>query len=203
MTYDALTAEEVQTDPSAVVRSFQLPSGVTATFRPLLSADSQRLGEYFLGLSPETRSRFGPHPLDRATANHLCASIHVAEALRMIAVIANPEEQIIAYCILLLSVTEHELARYARYGTILDARTDCTVAPSVADAYQNLGLGSPFLLHLIEVARRLGRQRMVLLGGVQATNQRAVHFYRKHHFQMAGSFEWPAGVFNHDMLLKL
>jgi hypothetical protein len=44
---------------------------------------------------------------------------------------------------------------------------------------------------------------MLLLGGTQASNQRAMHFYAKHHFRTIGSFEEPVGVLNYDMLLEL
>ena len=37
----------------------------------------------------------------------------------------------------------------------------------------------------------------------QATNHRAIHFYQKHGFRKVGTFEHPAGQFNHDMILDL
>ena len=199
---DKLTTADIQADPLVLARSFQLSSGLTVTSRPLLSSDGRGLGEYFAGLSAETRSRFGPHPLDQTTADQLCASIDYSQALRMVAVSPGPTNgQVIAYLILLLHVTDDELARYASLGIALDSTTDCTLAPSVADAYQNVGLGSLLLEHLLEVALRLGRKRMVLMGGTQATNHRAIRYYEKHGFQRVGTFEYPAGVLNHDMLL--
>jgi GNAT superfamily N-acetyltransferase len=137
-------------------------------------------------------------------SDDLCATINVAEALRLVAVVPGPTgEEIIAYFILLLGVTDYELARYAQCGIALHSQTDCTVAPSVADRYQNSGLGSRCFQYLIELARRLGRQRMLLLGGTQASNHRAIHFYLKHGFRMIGSFEEPEGVLNHDMFLEV
>jgi GNAT superfamily N-acetyltransferase len=73
----------------------------------------------------------------------------------------------------------------------------------VADAFQNQGVGSLLMARLIQIARRLGCKRMVLLGGTQAANHRAVHFYQKHGFRTVGTFEWPAGCDNYDMLLEL
>ncbi len=201
---DPLTPDEIEANPLSIAKTFQMASGAQVTVRPLLSSDSAALGGYFLGLSEETRRRFGPHPLDQATANNLCATINVAEALRLVAIVPGPAgDAIIAYFILLLDVTEYELARYAHCGIALHSQTDCTVAPSVADRYQNSGLGSLCFQHLIELARRLGRQRVLLLGGTQASNHRAIHFYAKHGFRTIGSFEEPEGVFNQDMLLEL
>src|SRR5262245_60928157 len=201
---DPLTPDAIEANPLEVATTFQLATGAQVMVRPLLRSDGAALGAYFLDLSEETRRRFSPHPLDQATANHLCATINVAEALRLVAVVsgAAPQE-IIAYFILLLDVTDDERARYAQRGIALHAETDCTVAPSVADRYQNSGLGSFCFEHLIELARRLGRQRMLLLGGTQASNHRAIHFYAKHHFRTIGSFEEPAGVLNADMVLEL
>jgi diamine N-acetyltransferase len=181
-----------------LVTTIVTANGAPLTVRPLAATDTLRLGAYFVGLSAATRRRFGPHPLDAATAVRLCASLNPAQVLRMVATIGD-EEAIVAYLILLLGVTEHEQARYAMAGLSLDPALDCTVAPSVADAYQNLGIGSPCLGALIHIARDLGRRVMVLLGGVQATNERAVHVYRKHGFETVGSFEYPAGVVNIDM----
>jgi diamine N-acetyltransferase len=189
---DPLTPDAIKASPLSIARTFQLASSVQVMVRPLLRSDGAALGAYFLGLSEETRRRFGPHPLDQATADNLCTTINVAEALRLVAVALGPAPQeIIAYFILLLDVTEDERARYSQSGIALHSQTDCTVAPSVADRYQNSGLGSRCFEHLIELARRLGRQRMLLLGGTQASNQRAIHFYAKHHFQTIGSGVFP------------
>ena len=40
----------------------------------------------------------------------------------------------------------------------------------------------------MDIARRLGCRRLILLGGVYASNQRAIHFYKKHGFRVVGSF---------------
>jgi GNAT superfamily N-acetyltransferase len=172
-------------------------------FRPLRAGDGARLGAYFEGLGAETRRRFGPHPLDTVTAHELCNAIDPTRTLRMVATLGDGTHDaapVIAYFILEMGVTQWELARYAEAGIALDPALDCTVAPSVADAYQSQGIGSPCMAALIEVARQLGRRWMVLMGGVQATNERAVHFYRKHGFEKVLEFEEPPGVMNYDMV---
>ena len=85
----------------------------------------------------------------------------------------------------------------------MNAAQDCTLAPSVADDYQSKGLGSVLMRRLVEIAREIGRTRMVLWGGTQATNDRAVHFYHKHGFTTVGEFQEPPGFNNYDMILDL
>lgn len=178
-------------------KEVQLKNGEFIRFRPLQAEDGEALGDYFEGLSAETRRRYGPHLLDRPTARQLCAAIDPAQVLRMVAVRASGE--IIAYYILVMGITEHEQARYEAAHLPLDPLLDCTAAPSVADTYQNQGLGTPLMLHLIELARTLGRRWMVLMGGTQMTNTRAIRFYEKCGFEVIGQFEYPEGVWNQDM----
>ncbi len=199
-----LTVSDIQSDPSCIAASISIPSGLRVTFRPLAADDAGILGQYFQNLSVETRRRYAPHAFDQATADHLCATIDYADTIRMIAIVETDlQQQAVAYFVLVLGAHDHDQERYARAGISLDPQTDCTVAPSIADAYQDRGLGSCLMSHLMEVARQLGRGRMVLMGGVQATNHRAVHYYQKHGFRMVSTFESPAGVYNHDMVLDL
>jgi len=184
--------------------TFPLASGARATVRPLCADDARRLGQYFLGLSAETKRRFGPHPFDQATADQLCATLKPDDTLRLIATCpAAGDEQVIAYFIVQWGVTSADAARYAQRQLPLDPQADCTVAPSVADAFQNQQVGSPIMRHALHLAQHAQRRRMVLLGGTQATNTRALHFYAKHGFKTLGQFEHPAGVQNYDMAREL
>jgi RimJ/RimL family protein N-acetyltransferase len=176
------------------------PEGRDYTVRLLIPEDAARLGQYFAGLSAMTRSRFGPHPLDSATAADLCRHLNPAEVMRFV---VCDQGHIVAYLILELRVSPYETVRYAAQGIMLDSARDCTFAPSVADAYQNRGIGSPAAGQVIATARQLGRRYMVLMGGTHATNARAIHFYHKLGFHHVTDFESPAGVFNHDMKLDL
>jgi diamine N-acetyltransferase len=170
-------------------------------FRLLLPGDGELLGRYFEGLSAETRHRYGPHPLTAGEAQNLCARINRFDALRFVALVPGAMPQIIAYFILMLSVTEHETERYATYDIKLDGNLDCTFAPSVADEVQGHGLGSLLMSPLIDTARRMGKRSIVLMGGTQATNERAIHFYRKFGFEHVGDFQ--TDVENQDMILYL
>ncbi len=198
-----ITLAEIRENPLRITASFRHSPQHSITFRPLMAEDAPILGQYFLGLSDDTKADFGPHPFDQATADALCANDH-ANTIRLIATIGeNAQETVIAYFIFMLGLRDAELERFGRVGIPLDPRTVCTVAPSVAHGFQNEGVGSRLMLHLIQVARRLGRKRMVLFGGTYTTNQRAIHFYQKHGFRKVGTFEHPAGRFSYDMLLEL
>jgi len=199
-----ITVADIQSDPSCIAASISMPSGLQVTCRPLAANDAGILGQYFHNLSVETRRRYAPHAFDQATADHLCATINYAETIRMIATVEiSLQQQVVAYLVLVLGAPDNDRERYAQAGISLDPQTDCTVAPSVADAYQDRGMGSSLMSHLMQVARELGRRRMVLMGGVQATNHRAVHYYQKHGFHVVHTFEAPAGAYNHDMVLDL
>ena len=181
----------------------RLPSGLQVTFRPLTPADSAALGRYFLGLSETTKAFYGPHPFNQETADRLCAELNPAQEIRFIALL--PDGSVIGYFILQLNIPEGEQQRYQTHGIALDPQRGCLVAPSVADAYQNQGIGSPMMQHVQQAARRLGKQHMLLMGGVYAHNERARHFYQKNGFQFVGTFTspGPAQHTSHDMYLTL
>jgi diamine N-acetyltransferase len=188
--------------PDSLIAAGQLTSGERIVIRPLRPDDAVRLGEYFAGLSAPTRARYGPHPFDQATADAICAALDPTALLRLVATVSREGgERIVAYMLLKLGVLEQDQRRYAERGMPLDPATDCTVAPSVADDYQNRGVGSVMMAHLLRSARQMGRRRAVLWLGVQATNDRAVHFYTKCGFRKVGEFFTDKN--NFDMILDL
>lgn len=202
----SIAVAEINVDPLRIATTLQAPSGLPFNFRPLTAPDHHILGEYFLGLSEQTKALYGPHPFDQATADKLCAEINYADTIRFIATLpAEGQEQVIAYFILMLGLTPGEMERYPKAGIAVDPKLDCLIAPCVADAYQSQGLGSPCMRHMISVARRLGRRYFLLMGGVYAHNERAVHFYQKTGFQMVAPFTptWAGGRLSYDMYVAL
>jgi GNAT superfamily N-acetyltransferase len=184
-----------------------LADGERVGFRPLAVADSRIFARYLAGASDEMRGFFSPHPFDEATAKSIASSPDPARVLRMLATVGSgPDERSVAYFILKLQVPPHEIERYAACGYPLDERTTASVAPSVADDYQDRGLGSALMRATLDVARRLGKTLVVLSGGVQARNSRAIHFYAKQGFESVGRFETGEGdsaIENIDMALVL
>lgn len=175
--------------------NLQIADGLV--LRSLGSNDTAALAQYFEGLSRETRRRFGPHPLTAEAAQHLCATVDSA-TWRLVVERAGA---IIAYFILEPAVSEEESGRYRRYGVDLTSGEDYRFAPSVADAYQNTGVASLAMPHVVSLARAAGGRSLVLMGGTQATNARAIAFYKKVGFRWLGDFE--TDVSNHDMQLVL
>lgn len=180
----------------------RLRSGEEVLIRLLREDDGARLASYLEGLCAETCSYYRPHPFDRETAERICASLNAAEELRFVAVSGSGGDvRIIAYVPFKLGVRDADHQRYAARGIELHSDTDTTIAPSVADDYQGSGLADAIVRYLIDRSRTLGRTRMVLWGGVQARNARAIAFYRKCGFREVGEF-WTDQN-NFDMLAPL
>ena len=165
--------------------------------RPLRREDAPALSSYFDALTPESRRRFQPHPLTPEAARNLC-SIEDSATLRLVIESAG---KIIAYFILEPVVSVHEAERYSRFGIALKSGKDYRFAPSVADDFQNKGVASLAMTHLVNLARESGVRSFVLMGGTQATNARAIAFYEKFGFKRFGGYQTE--VFNHDMRLLI
>ena len=193
----------IDAQPDLVSSSEVLASGQRVCFRPLRGDQAIELGAYFTGLSQATRRVYGPHPFDQETALGFCAALDSARTLRMLAWIEEEGvERIVTYFVVELGVRAGDRQRYEALGLALHDETDCTLAPSVADAYQSQGLGSLMMQHLLRLLPRLGRQRLLLWGGVRADNPRAVHFYTKFGFRRVGEFQ-AGDTNNYDMIADL
>lgn len=168
-------------------------------FRPLQTGDAARLAAYFAGLSAATRARFGPHPLTAVHAFALCAATEPAVVRYVL--LTTDEHAIVGYFILDFGPAPHEALRYAEQGIRLETGRDPVFAPSIADDYQNTGLASAVMPHIIGAARARGARSLVLMGGTQASNARAIAFYEKHGFVRCGGY-WT-DQYNYDMRLVL
>ncbi len=189
--------------PRGLRARLTLRSGADATLRLLSNDDADLLGAYFARLSPRTRDFYGPHPFDQETADRLCGETRSdTEVVRFVVTVPDGDSaRIIAYFIVGFRMQESDTKRYAARGTPLDDRTDAYLAPSVEDGCQDTGVGSAVMGHLVPWLRGLGRRRLVLLGGVQQRNGRAIAFYRKWGFRIVGDFETRAAC--HDMIATL
>ena len=121
--------------------------------------DSEALSRFFFRLSDETRSRFGPHPLDEQYAGRLCAASGTEIAERFV---LNIQDMIIGYFIIDPEIPGHEAHRYTSYSIELKSMLDCMFAPCLADDYQSKGLGRVLIRKLAEAARDNG------IGGLTA-----------------------------------
>lgn len=174
-----------------------LPDGADITVRRLAAPDAKEFGRFLSGLSEETRRFYRPHALDEAEARRICASVETDPALRLIAT-ADDGNEIEAYVLAQFEIPADEKQRYADYGIALQDELDCRIAPGVADIWQDRGLGSVMLHRTLESLRLLGLRHVVLFGGTQAVNSRAIHVYQKLGFQSLGTF-YTKGIENIDM----
>ena len=126
-------------------------------------------------------------PFDRATAENLCATIDEHVTIRFVAVLGDQraDPHIIGYTILTRDTAESDRERY---GDRIRADACGAIAPVIADAYQNQGIGTQMARHVMGCASKMGLQQVILMGGVLASNARAIRFYEKLGFQRAGEF---------------
>lgn len=165
--------------------------------RTLEGEDGAALSDYFAGLGPETLRRFQPHSLTTAMAHQICGSPDTRQSRFVV----EREGRIIAYFILDREMSIHETNRYREHGIMLESGLDFLFAPSVTDEFQGKGIASLAMPRLLSWARSAGARSLVLMGGTQATNARAIAFYEKFGFQRFGGYQTE--IFNHDMRLCL
>jgi len=110
----------------------------TVVMRLLQQEDAETLYQYLTGLSAESRSRFGPHSFDRDTVHHICNNL-TDDVQRFISIADNC---IVAYMLVKKGMIEGDAERYAQHNMFFDEATTVTYAPSIADYFQNTGLGS-------------------------------------------------------------
>jgi len=110
-------------------------------------------------------------------------------------------KEIVAYFIIKTGYLEHDGHRLQSYDIELNAINDCTLAPSVADEWQSCGLGKQLFQFIISELRKKGIKRIILWGGVQMDNEKAIHFYKRNKFKTVGQFSHNGE--NYDMVLSL
>ncbi|MEV5756339.1 GNAT family N-acetyltransferase [Streptomyces tendae] len=196
-----LALTEVADDPPALTSRLTLNDGSDVVFRPLVRADAERLAGFLSALSVESRRLSTFDGYDLATALELCDAIARYDKLRLV-LEEVPSGRIVGLLEFSLDLHTEDIARYREAGIRL-AATDCRFGPTLADDYQGRGVGTQVFPLVTDVARRLGRKRIILLGGVLADNPRAIRYYQKNGFQLAGSFIGADGVRSLDMILDL
>lgn len=169
-----------------------------ARFRKLCIEDLEKLAIYLQNLSPETKNRFGPHSFELEDLKQLYTVSD--EFFGFIAEEIN-SGNIVAYSVIKKGVLEHDRNRLENCGIQLDSDTDCTFAPSVADEWQNQGVGLALYNFIFNDLKLKGFRRIILWGGVQAGNTIALGFYRKLGFVTLGQFEHNG--WNFDMLKEI
>lgn len=166
--------------------------------RKLTLSDIDPLSDYLQNLGPDTVKRFGPHGFDKQSISALYWNPDEYTGY-----IANDMEtsEIVAYSVIKKGHLEHDGYRLQSYGLEPNDKTDCTFAPSVADRWQSLGVGNSLFLFMLADLKANGIKRIILWGGVQSNNQKAVSYYQKNGFKCLGQFEHNG--LNYDMILEI
>lgn len=147
--------------------------------------DLDDLFDYLQNLSAETKNRFGPHKSDKQSIIDFYTPGDLNSGYIACDIVTN---QIVAYFIIKTGYLEHDAVRLQSCGIVPDNKTDCTFAPSVADSWQSCGIGGQLFRFILTDLKTTEISRIILWGGVQTDNIKAVNFYKKNKFKILGKF---------------
>ena len=166
--------------------------------RRLTTNDLDKLADYLHQVSDEVKNRFGPHHFNKEAILEFYSWPH--ENIGFVAEdVAN--ESIIGYSIIKCGYLPQDKERWEGYGFDLDSMKCCTFAPSVTDNWQGIGIGKQLLQYILQELSVAGIQQVLLWGGVQSDNAKAIKFYKSFGFETAGSFDHFGS--NYDMILHV
>jgi len=178
------------------MKTVTLKNGREIVLRRLNLSDLSALAVYLESLGEATRKRFGPHPYNLHSLNDF---YHTPRNIGFLAV--DDAGTIVSYSVIRIGYLDHDRLRLESYGLILDSTTDACFAPSVSDEWQSLGIGDLMLSYILDELRLLDFRRVILWGGVQADNEKAINYYLKNGFRTLGQFEYHG--LNLDMMLEV
>ncbi|WP_432104631.1 GNAT family N-acetyltransferase [Streptomyces sp. bgisy091] len=196
------TLTQIGEDPSRLTRRLNTHGGPDVVMRPLVHADSGELAAFLSALRPRTRHFSTFDGYDLVAAGDLCDAIARYDKLRLV-LEEGPSGRIVGLLEFSLALTATDIARYQGAGIRITETTDCRFGATLADDYQGRGIGTLAFPLVREVARLLGRSRIILWGGVRADNSRAIHYYEKNGFHTVGPFAEADGSLSLDMMLDL
>jgi diamine N-acetyltransferase len=144
------------------------------------------------------KKRFGPHQFNPQALIDFYqdSDLH----LGYVATVTGANK-IIAYCTIKRGYLEHDSNRLQSYGITLNHKTDCTFAPSVADDWQSCGVGNHLFQFILSDLKSASINRIILWGGVQTNNDKAVNYYKRNGFKTLGQFNYNRE--NYDMLFDI
>lgn len=196
-----LTLAEVALEPRILTFPLRSKSNEELTFRPLQLNDGQSLSDFLGKLSAETRRFYTLSSYDINIAKELCQSIGKYDKLRFI--VESKDNKIVGLFEFSFDLTEDDKTRFSKYGYTLNQGSDCRFGPCLSDDYQNQGLGTIILPFIIKIAKDFGQKRIILWGGVLADNAKAIRYYLKNGFKIAGDFVNNNNIACVDMILDI
>jgi GNAT superfamily N-acetyltransferase len=155
------------------------------------AADVENIVSFYQQLQEATRRLYAPHSMDREAIQQQVANPDYLMLLSF------EETDLAGYQVFLKGVFPWERDRYKQYGITLNQHT-ASYAPVLGDNFQGRGLGASMLEQALPLLKAAGIRQLILWGGVQCANIRAVNFYLKNGFRIVGYFDWEGA--NYDMI---
>jgi len=159
-------------NPVKLETTFTSKNGKLLRFRPKRSTDTDMLWEMFSTLSQATVSNLVP-PFTRERIEGWTKNIDFNDVLTIVAVVEEKDGMRIVGSASLKFNTQEVFKHKA------------DLALTVHDDYQNLGIGTALLGHLLDIARKRGLAKICLT--VNVNNSRAKHVYQKAGFTSEGT----------------
>ena len=157
--------------PAEWETEFIAKNGMKIRFRPELSSDTEMLWQMFSTLSEDSVSNLIP-PFTRERIEGWTSNINYDEVLAIVAVIKEKNEQrIVGSASLKFNPHEH-------------SKHKAELGITVYDDYQNIGIGTALVKHLLNIAR-IKKLKKVWLQ-VNTDNNTAIHIYKKAGFKIEG-----------------
>ena len=170
----------------------------TILMSPFKIEDLEKLQNYFDTLSEKSKKRYGPHPFNHEA---IIETYNNSSNYKMFVAQKENDKAIVAYTVVKFGWVDFDKNRLLSYGLTVN-QYDTTIAPSVADQWQGKGLGSKFFEYVVNCLKNdFKATRVILWGGVQSDNEKAVRLYKRFNFRQIGRFEHNGP--NMDMILDL
>ncbi|MEI8092117.1 MAG: GNAT family N-acetyltransferase [bacterium] len=197
-----LSLVDIEKDPGMLSYRIPLENTEDIVLRPLEHTDIKILTNFLKNLSKESRKNYILNSYDERIAQEFSDAISRYDKLRFL-LIKESTNTCIGIFEYSLDIPENDEIRFKKYNIQLDAEIDCRIGPCISDEYQNQGLGSIIFPYLIKIAKTIGKQRMILWGGVFSDNERAISFYKKKGFKPLGSFVNQDDKDSLDMIIDI
>ena len=160
--------------PSEWEKEITLKNGQKVFLRPELSYDTEMLWRMFSTLSKESLDNL-VKPFTRERIEAWTSNIDYERNLPILALIMEGTEwRIIGSATLSFNALQH-------------SRHKAELGITVHDDYQNLGVGTELIKHLLHIAHKSGLKKVHLI--VNTSNKRAIHVYEKFGFRIEGKLE--------------
>lgn len=155
--------------PEKWEKEILLKNGKKVVLRPELPTDTEMLWEMFSTLSKASLDNL-VEPFTRERIEGWTNNIDYGKNLPVLAIVEDEKKARI--------IGSASLSFYSTEAN----RHKAELGITIHDNYQNLGLGTVMINHLLDIARKKGLKKVFLL--VNATNSRAIHVYEKCGFEI-------------------